>query len=155
MGITGRPKSSDPKNVMATVRITARERNLLIDMHKTVNAGLRAALDAMLLNEVAGRGTPKPVRGEPTASAKGTRTPITEDSPTVIIDSLDYPGGRGKSKVMEDVIAVNGAGGGNPVKAKAHIHRPAVLVSSEHVRGELMETWSCECGHVLPARKAK
>jgi hypothetical protein len=89
------------------------------------------------------------------AGIKTDRVPITEDSPTVIIDSLDYPGGRGKSKVMEDVIAVNGAGGGNPVKAKAHIHRPAVLVSSEHVRGELMETWSCECGHVLPARKAK
>ena len=139
MGITGRPKSQNPKKVMATVRITERERDLLILGHKTVNGGLRAALDAMLN---------KPLRGEPTASAEeeperigaifpprgGWTEPITEDSPSLIVDAFDHPAGRGK---------------------KAHIHRPAVLVSSEHVRGELMETWSCECGHVLPARKAK
>ena len=182
MGITGRPKSQNPRSVMASVRITERERDALIDMHGTVNAGLRAALDRLLLT-AAGR-----VRIEPTASAEG----------------------QGKSKVMDDVIAVHGAGGGNPIEvgveadlpertviidevqqvdpadldrltvgisvgqekviidtldypggrgkkvlSKPHVHKPASLVSSRHDQGVLMETWACECGTHLPERKAK
>jgi hypothetical protein len=52
MGITGRPKSQNPKSIMASVRITERERDLLMLGHGTVNAGLRAALNQLLTVEV-------------------------------------------------------------------------------------------------------
>ena len=56
MGITGRPKSQNPKNIMASVRITEAERDLLMLGHGTVNGGLRFALDRLLA---------VPVRTEP------------------------------------------------------------------------------------------
>jgi hypothetical protein len=157
MGITGRPKSQNPKSVMASLRITERERDLLMLTHGTVNAGLRAALDKMLT---------QPVRSEPTASVmQGNKVdrgvvdeataemadlavnipprlvvipdmevtmPAGGGGGTVIIDSLDYPAGRGKSS--------------------RHSHKPANLVSERFEGGVKYETWMCLCGKTLPER---
>jgi hypothetical protein len=152
MGITGRPKSQNPKSVMASLRITERERDLLMLTHGTVNAGLRAALDKMLT---------QPVRSEPTASVGDIRGNVVMPIETiadakakdkvvipdmevtmlpgggggtgrVIVDELDYPAGRGKSS--------------------RHSHKPANLVSERFEGGVKYETWMCLCGKTLPER---
>lgn len=137
---TGRPREGNARRVTLSVKVTERERDELVGRFGSAYVGLRRAVDAILQN---------PVRTEPTASVEGTRGAIIDEATEemtdiavnipkqniVIVDSLGYPADRGKKE--------------------RHVHKPASLVSSEHVRGDLMETWACECGHVLPARKAK
>lgn len=156
----GRPREGNARRVTLSVKVTERERDELEAQFGSAYAGLRFAVEHLLM------GLSAPVRGEPTASA-GVRVGDVPDKmerdiaatidgntvdatraevgrifnveadviapPIVIVDSLDYPAGRGK---------------------KAHTHKPATLVDHEFEAGTKYETWACECGHVLPRRKA-
>jgi len=136
MGITGRPKSQNPKNIMASVRITEAERDLLMLGYGTVNGGLRFALDRLLA---------EPVRTEPTASAEGG----------VMADVIAAHGAGGGFPVDHaNQPHIEGTNLAENPSTKRHIHKPVSLVRDFADQGTQMQEWACSCGHLMTRRAA-
>jgi hypothetical protein len=137
--MTGRPKVQNPRDRSATIRITAREQAVLMEMHGTPGRGLRVALDQML---------EKTVRSEPTASAERTG-PRGHNIAGSHIDEATI------IEVPLDAVASHVIVDEHLKPEPRHSHKAATLIRSEAVKGDVMEVWACACGRELPPRKAK
>jgi len=146
--------------VTLSVKVTEKERDELKARWGSAYVGLRKAVENLL-------------GGEPTASAGEQRIkPLRAED---IKDKLErdiaatIDGNTIAAGVIDEVIAVHGAGGGNPVivdsldypagrgepRKARHAHKPATMVEHNIQAGVKYETWACECGHVLTPRRAK
>ena len=143
---TGRPREGNARRVTLSVKVTEMERDALIARWGSAYIGLRKAVENLLSAE-----PPAAVRDDiiATYGAGGGNPKMMRD----IEATLDGPAWVDESTEDASNVAVNIPE--QVIRPSRHVHKPETLIDHEFEAGVKYETWACECGHVLPRRKAK